>query len=273
MSIRWEARSHSRIYTEAHTSAAGPGIPLAMSVPRWKEIVADLGEVRTRYVVLMGRLVEAGAGDNVDAAAAAARLVTRGLTEAQERAGLARDRRARLSELNDRLRVDLPEPWESPERRTGFVDDGLDWLAAPDFHREEAARRNNEEIARDLMRRYEADIAPDRLTEDGPQYLSAVAGHTEEEVTIPLSAVRPQPGPAEPPSVAGWTWSDGDFGPRGPDDGTDDPDDDPDDDGARAAAGGAAPPWEYVPEPVARSRVSQNPFEFDIAVPPPVLGE
>jgi hypothetical protein len=111
--------------------------------------------------------------------------------------------------------VDLPEPRESPERRAGFVGDGLDWLAAPGFHREEAARRNAEEIARDLMRRYEADIAPDRLTEDGPRYQPAVAAQTAEEVTVPLSAVRPQPSPAEPPSAAGWTWSDGDFGPRG----------------------------------------------------------
>ena len=56
----------------------------------------------------------------------------------------AGDRRANLSELHGRLRVAMPTPRPPAEESSGFLLGGSGWLNAPDFHGDDAARRNDE---------------------------------------------------------------------------------------------------------------------------------
>lgn len=278
--VHWESRSHRRIHAEVHEQACDAALSLPESVRLWRRIHGDLGEIRSRYESICARLVDPGAGANIEAVAAASSVVFGGLTEARERAALAGGRRARLSELNDRLRFDLPEPVEPVEHRSGFLSDGVSWLAAPDFHHEDARRAGAEERARDLMRAYECDIATDRLTEDaaraaGQRHHQDWATGTGHERTVPMvplpaaphhdamTATVPLPRPGEP----------ADFGPTGyvePEDEPEDGDTDSTDD-RPGPAGGSVPPPRAEVEPAPRRR-PPNPFELDVRLPPPVIG-
>jgi hypothetical protein len=294
--IRWEAWPHQRIYDATHTEAAGSAYSLATTVPLWREIVADLGEVRTRYEAAVRRLLEANAGTNADAADATSQLVTRGLAEARELATLAGAKRARLSELNDQLRREMPEPGVPVEDGSQFLDRGLGWLTPPEFHALETNRLNTEDRARDLMRNYEASISPEALAADAHNSLTGspameFADHTGGEPTVPLPATLAGGAPthtnAEPrgqdagqftgelgmftraPVPSGYFWSYADFGPEG----VAEPEDSDGEEPARAAAG-PVPALRYdSDEFVGRHLVSDDLFMPHIKLPPPVIGE
>lgn len=293
---RWEARSHERIHADVWTEEPARLLPLAETLSIWRRIGADLGEIRSLYEAAHRRVLDVSAGADADAGHVAAGVVTRALAEAQELAGSAGARRASLSELHGQLRVAMPIPRPPVEESSGFLRGGRAWLNAPDFHGDDAARRNDEEYARDLMRRYEQDIAVEQLGR--PAVCDASHGTTvpdranDCERTVPLSA-----GPAGVPAAAvpaplrpvpGHGWSDADFGPVGdvsgaaadtyadiPADGDTATHDAQDARGAQAMAGGAGrPPDSYLEDVAGPIRsTTANPFEVDIRLVPPVLGE
>lgn len=311
--IRWEARSHQKIYDEVWTEEHAPLLPLVETLPMWRRIDADLGEIRSRYEVVHQRVLDASAGADADAGHAAAGLVTRALAEAQELAGRAGARRAMLSELHGQLRRAMPQPRPPAEDAGGFLLGGHAWLSAPDFHGDDAARRNDEEWARELMRRYERDITVDQLgrsaVSDAGHAPAGFAGTEDREHTVPLGpaparvAVVARPtGPdldaaADPPTEpvavapaprpAGSSYPD--FGPTGAcgaDVGTDTGGDTHGDShgdtatahdarGGQAMAGGVGrPPESYLEEVAGPVRsATTNPFAVDIRLVPPVLGE
>jgi hypothetical protein len=303
--IRWEAWSHRQIYEATHTPAHGMALNLDTTIALWWEIVGDLGEVRTRYQNAVDRLTAVNAGPNAEEAGATSLLVTRGLTEAQELAGLAGAKRARLNELNEHLRREMPEPGVPVEEYSPFLDQGLGWLTPPEFHRAETGRLNAEERARDLMRGYETAIAPDALTANAHNSADNPAhhDHTGDEPTIPLSG-RLTGGTSDtgPVSIAGCSsgdgaeppvdgespgrfgvvgrqptphWAYGEFGPEGHVSLGDGPDTDTsDDEQTSRAAGGAIPSWrDEGDRPVGPRRGSDNLFGTDFTVPPGVIGE
>jgi hypothetical protein len=214
--VRWEARSHAQIYHEVHVPTTGSAPhALATTVPWWKEIAADLHEIRSRYESLVKRLMNNNAGTGAEAAGGSARLVLRGLTDAHELTCTAGAQRTKLNNLNVHLRQEMPEPMVPTEVMSGFIDQGRTWLVPPDFDREDSERHNAGERARDLMRDYERAIASPALTEDvGPQPV----GHTTANVvdkhldspTVPLSTARAHTSPVatgvdHPPGTAvGW---------------------------------------------------------------------
>jgi hypothetical protein len=169
-------------------------------VPWWRESAADLHELRSRYEAVVRRLLGGSTGAGADAAAAAARLVTRGLTEAHELTVLAGARRARLSELNERMRATMPEPVRPAEHGSEFLGHGRAWLTPPDFDRADAARLNAAELARDLMRDYERATSPEALAEDARDPHRPADGHPRsapgstdrftDSPTVPLSVTR-----------------------------------------------------------------------------------
>lgn len=306
--IRWEARSHEKIYTEVWTEEQAPLLPLAETLPMWRRIDADLGEIRSLYEAAHRRVLDGNAGVDADAGHAAAGHVTRALTEAQELAGRAGARRAMLSELHGQLRWAMPQPRPPAEDASGFLQGGHAWLSAPDFHGDDAARRNDEESARELMRRYEQDVAVDQLGRSavsdagpGPAVTDGSDDRTLPLGTAPvgvfavawptasdLDAAVANP-PTEPVAVA--PQHDGylDFGPTGvtgADAGTDvetdgetagDTNGDKNGDarGGPAMAGGVGrPPDSYLEEVAGPVRWAEaNPFDVDIRLVPPVLGE
>jgi hypothetical protein len=288
--IRWEAWPHQRIYDATHTEAFGPANSLSVTVPLWREIVGDLDEVRTRYEAAVRRLLEASGGANSDAAAVTSRLVTRGLAEARELAAVAGAKRARLNELNEHLRREMPEPGVPVENGSQFLDNGLGWLTPPEFHKVETTRLIAEDRARDLMRNYESSIAPEALAAEnslaGPPE-SEFARQTGEEPTVPLPATlaggadRPAGDDAgrftgelgmftRAPVPSGYAWSWVDFGPHGIDS---ELNESGDEDGARAAAGPVTSIRQYADEFTSRYPVSEDLFTTDAQAARPVIGE
>lgn len=257
-SIRWEARSHAEIYSEAHTSAYGADHGLAVTVPWWRQGAADLGEVRSRYESAVNRLLSTAEGVAADAAAVATRLVTRGLTEAQELTYLAGTRRAVLNDLNGELRASLPVPVTPVEHSGVFLHEGLHWLFAPDFVAEDDRRINEEAIARDRMRAYDQAIGTEALGYGHRQdRVGAALGHDlpPGETTLPLR-VR---SPGGPPQA--------DFGPTGHGEPVQDVDEE-------ATVLGTPPPLrEWLDAPSVVARRPRGPFEPDVGVAPPVIGE
>lgn len=290
--VRWEARSHAQIYHEVHKPTTGP-VPhaLATTVPWWKELAADLHEIRSRYESLVKRLMNSNAGTSAEAADGSARLVLRGLTDAHELTCAAGARRINLNDLNVRLRQEMPEPVVPAEVMNGFIDWGRTWLVPPDFDREDRERHDAGERARDLMRDYERAIASPALTGD---FGRQPVGHTTASVvdrhfdgpTVPLSAARAHTGPVvteadhRPGTTVGWGpqfradqpgpgWDalPPEFGPQGhaqPADAEE----------RLAGAMGSAPPpprdHDY-PAPNAH-RGDDNPFAADGKAFPPVIG-
>jgi hypothetical protein len=289
--VRWEALSHAHIYHAVHTPQRGAAPSLAATLPLWRESVADLGEIRSRYEAAVARLLAASAGANADAAAAASRLVTRGLTDAQELAEQARARRAWLDVRNERLRRTMPEPTAPVEQSSGFLRGGHGWLVPPDFEQADAARINAGEVARDHMRAYERDLVTDTYAGDGVRWREqADRFDPADGPTVQLSGTRtsaatvvdlPQstsPAPANDdrtdPSfgaggrVRGTGQDELDFGPRGHahlDEDLFGGDDEP-----PGVLGTPPPPRPYV-EPPPRSR-PDGLFEPDDPGFPPVIG-
>jgi hypothetical protein len=277
--IRWEARSHERIYAEVRNEEQAPQLALAETLPMWRRIEADLGEIRSRYEAAHRRVQDVSSGADADAADAAAGRVTRALAEAQELAARAGARRAMLSELHGQLRRMMPQPRPPAERTNGFLLGGLAWLNAPDFDTHDATRRNDEEWARELMRRYEADVAVDQL---GRSAVSDPTVADGDERTLPLGTAPAaasvgawpdldavadpptEPVAAVPQNGLGWS----DFGPTGTDASQDAG-------GGHAMAGGLGrPPDSYLEEAAGPERsATANPFAVDIRLVPPVLGE
>jgi hypothetical protein len=304
-SIRWEAWSHRQIFQSTQASGGGQANPLGVTVSLWREIVADLGEVRTRYEAATKRLTEVSAGVSADAAGVKSQLVTRGLTEAQEFAGLAGARRARLHELNESLRRTMPEPDDGFEDGDGFLRPGVGWLNPPEFHRAEADRCNAEERARDLMRGYERATTPEALAaanSDRPISNSALdySRSTGDDPTIPMStsviaasqvaetpaAIAGQPDQPAPgaghfsgqlgwfsrgPWPSGYSWSYTDFGPQGQV--SHDHHGDPSDGQPNAASGPVPMLRDDASEFMSRRLVSEQLFDPDTGCSRPVIGE
>jgi hypothetical protein len=308
-SVRWEAWSHPRIYDATQTGAVWPANSLAETVSRWRGIVADLDEVRARYVEAVRRLDAAGFGPNADAAKLASQQIRRKLAEARELAAVAGAKRAKLSELNERLRLTMPEPVATVEDSSHFLGRGLDWLTPPEFHARDKARLDAEEHARDLMRAYEEDVASQALTADAHDLVdgssSKLSTQAGDEPTIPfpgkriddaVQAAPPQTDePGRPlgdgagrfsgnlglitpaPSPSGYVWSWADFGPEGHAESDGDTDDGSDDDdgGTARAAGGAVPTLrDDGDEFITRYRLSDDDlFTPDVRAPGSVIGE
>jgi hypothetical protein len=291
--VRWEALSHAQIHHGVHTPEVGTAPSLAATVPVWRESVADLGEIRSRYEAAVSRLLTANAGANADAATVASRLVTRGLTDAGELTALAGARRARLLQRNGELRRSMPDPTAPVEHGSGFVLGGQGWLEPPDFERAEAARINAGDVARDKMREYELDLANDTLAHDASRWRELPGAHAVDPFdgpTVQLSgtrasaaptvdASRTDPRPAHhadertEPSFGmggrsrGANRRDREFGPRGHAHLHDHrrAEDEP-----PPVRGTPPPPRDYVEERP-RSR-SDNLFESDDRASPPVIG-
>jgi hypothetical protein len=154
--IRWEARSHESIHHDVHRPEERRGsYTLDETVLVYKEISADLQEMRSRYESLVRRLMGGSAGASAEAAGASAGIVFRGLADAYELTSLAGAKRGWLSQLNEQLRRQMPEPVRAPETTSGFVGPGRAWLDPPDFESADTRRHSASERARELMRDYE----------------------------------------------------------------------------------------------------------------------
>lgn len=286
--VRWEARSHERIYHEVHHEEKRPvSHSLAETVPMYEALCADLQEVRSRYESLVRRLMGSSAGTSAEAASGAANIVFRGLSDTYELTSLAGRRRSTLHDLNTHLRWAIPEPIGAPENTSGFTGHGRAWLSPPDFESEDNARQSKGERARDLMRDYERALA----TLDGDERVRArTAPHTTfatdrrfDGPTVPLANVRraaappDQPIPrvidgvrqwgAGQPQVAPANAAPVDFGPVGHYD-----EQNTDGRTAGGALGNPPPPRDHELEPLPSRRVDNDLFASDIRASPPVIG-
>ncbi|MGB3440536.1 MAG: hypothetical protein WBA97_17450 [Actinophytocola sp.] len=291
--VRWEARSHEQIYDEVHRpEERRRSHSLAESASMYRDFSADLQEIRSRYSSLARKLIGESAGDGAEAASIAAGIVFRGLTDAHELTNLAGAKRNRLSELNEYLRRQMPEPVGAPENN-GFTAHGRAWMDPPDFEAEDNVRHGRGERARDLMRTYERSItafAGDGKTApptfSGPP--TAVDRHLDGP-TVPLSTARygsrvsssggvdgqpPRPPDgarhwtaaqpqAGPPAQAGYR----DFGPSGHLDA-----ENPESRAAGGAMGSPPPPRDHETELSSSRREDNDLFPSGGKASPPVIG-